>query len=142
MIAERGADMLTRTFLIIISAALAAHPGYGQPRRITVNDAIQAALENNANVQISMEQEVQAQARSREQRATFLPNFTGAVSYSDQVINLGSRGLDFPGLPSRVGPFQNTDARLQFSEPLDLSLIRRYQSLKRAAESATFDAEA
>jgi outer membrane protein TolC len=59
---------------------------------------------------------------------------------------MGIRFGSIPGLPSiptRVGPFEVNDARLQFSEPvLDISLIRRYRSLKQAADASQFDTEA
>lgn len=115
-----------------------------QPKKLTLNAAIQAALENNPGVRISDESEVQARARVEEQRAVLAPNVNGLVSHADQTINLGARGLNFPGLPfpHRVGPFGDTETRVQFSEPLDLSLIRRYQSSKRTADSAQFETEA
>jgi outer membrane protein len=118
-------------------------PGVAQPRQLTVHDAIQAALENNASVQIAVEQEIQAAARAQEQRAALLPNIGGSASYVNQSVNLGARGIRFPGIPTRVGPFDVYDARLQYSEPiLDVSLIRRYQATRRSRDASEFDTEA
>lgn len=110
--------------------------------QLSLTAAIQAALENNAGVGIGEQQKIQAQARVQEQRSMVLPNLNGIVSHTDQTINLGSRGLGFPGLPHRAGPFGDTEIRVQFSEPLDLTLIRRYQSARRAADSSQFDLDA
>ena len=117
----------------------------GQPRQLSLSNAIQAALENNANVQITEELQVQAAARAKEQRAVLLPNVNGSAGYVNQTINLGSRGIRFPGfpIPSTVGPFGTFDLRAQFTEPvLDLSLIRRYQSARRSADATEFDTAA
>jgi outer membrane protein TolC len=134
--------MAIRVLFAAIALITGIDAAYGQPRKLTLNQAIQAALENNAEIQISEEHQIQARARVGEQRSVLLPNLEGVISHTNQTINLGSRGLDFPGLPATVGPFNNTEARLQFSEPLDLSLIRRYQAAKRAADSSVFDTEA
>ena len=118
---------------------------YGQPRQLRLSDAIQAALENNANVQITQELQVQAGARAKEQRAVLLPNVNGTAGYVNQTINLGARGIRFPGfpIPATVGPFGTFDVRAQFTEPiLDLSLIRRYQSARRSADATEFDTAA
>src|SRR5262245_50785681 len=89
------------------------------PNQLTLNAAMQAALENNAAVGTSEQQQIQATARAEEQRAALLPNVNGLISHTDQTVNLGSRGLDFPGFPfpHRVGPFSDTETRFQLSEP-------------------------
>jgi outer membrane protein TolC len=135
---------MNRTYLLTLGLILSCSgAGVAQPRQLTLHDAIQAALENNATVQIAVEQEIQAAARSEEQRAALLPNIGGNGSYINQSVNLGARGIRFPGIPTRVGPFDVYDARLQYSEPiLDVSLIRRYQATRRSREASEFDTEA
>jgi outer membrane protein TolC len=114
-----------------------------QPRSLTLDDAIRAALENNADVGLAEEVQIQAGARADEQRAALLPNIGGLVSYTNQTLNPGSRGLDFPGIPHLFGPFNNVEARFQFSEPVfDLSLLRRYRSARQTAGSSDFDTQA
>jgi outer membrane protein len=126
--------------LLVIAGRLEA-----QPRKISLSNSIQAALENNANVQIAEEQEVQAAARAQEQRAAIFPNVNGTAGYVNQTINLGARGIRFPGLPipTTVGPFGTFDIRAQYTQPIvDFSLIRRYQSTRRAADASRFDIDA
>src|SRR5262245_59994052 len=109
--------MPTYTVFLLFFLAGVQIPG---PRQLTLNAAIQAALENNATIATSEQQQIQATARAEEQRAALLPNFNSLVSHTNQTLNLGSRfGLDFPGFPfpHLVGPFSDTEARFQFSEP-------------------------
>ena len=125
---------------ILFLATLSAE---AQPGKLSLSGAIQAALENNAGLQIAEEQQLQVQARSQEQRALLLPNVMGSAAYSSQTINLGARGIRFPGVPTTVGPFGTGDLRVQYTEPvLDLSLIRRYQASRRTADAADFDTQA
>ena len=91
--------------LAAMTLVFTAQPAGAQPRKITLSTAIQAALENNANIQIAEEQTVQATARAQEQRAALLPNVNGVASYLNQSINLSARGFRFPGVPILIGPF-------------------------------------
>src|SRR5262249_15424619 len=134
--------MWARALLTLLLLAPAAQAQEG-PKKLTVSDAIAAALENNADIDIAEEAEKQSEARTREVRAQLLPNVTGTAGYVNQSINLGARGLQFPGVPSRVGPFGTSDIRVQFNEPvLDLSLIRRYRAVRQAAGTSKFETEA
>ncbi len=140
-----------RIYLFLIFAFVyATQQAAAQPRKLTLHDAIQAALESNADVRIAGEQQVQAEALRQEQRAALLPNISGNASYVNQTVNLRALGigvgdLQLPAsvIPSIVGPFSIIDARVQYSEPvLDFSLIRRYQAYRRAAGAADFDTQA
>ncbi len=129
--------------VILAMICLPAAGQQGPQRTLTVNDAIRAALESNADVGIAGEVQIQARSRAKEQFSALLPNVSGAAGYTNQTINLGSRGLDFPGIPHMAGPFSNLDARVLYSEPLlDLSLIRRYRSARESAGSSEFDTQA
>src|SRR5262245_58496095 len=129
--------------ILAIFLSFLANKAWSQPRQLTLHDAVQAALESNASLQIVREQEVQADARAQEQLAVLLPNVQGSAGYVNQTIKLGGRGIQFLGIPTRVGPFGVFDARLQYTEPvLDVSLIRRYQATRRSADATEFDTEA
>jgi outer membrane protein len=116
-----------------------------QPKRLSVADAIQAALENNVDVAIAGENTEQARARAQEQRSALLPNLDAAAFQTHQTVNLGAIGIQVPAgslIPTRV-TYNLTDARFRYAEPvLDLPLIRRYQSLKHSANASQFDAQA
>jgi outer membrane protein TolC len=106
---------LWRLALIFLCAAAELQ---AQPRPLDLGTAISAALENNASIEIAEESALAASARADEQRAALLPNVQARASYVDQVINIGDRGIRFPGIPSRVGPFGTTDVQIQFAEPV------------------------
>ena len=95
-----------RTLLGILVSALLffSQPSFAQPRQLSLSSAIQAALENNANVQITEELQVQAAARAKEQRAVLLPNVNGTAGY----VNRRVPGR--PGIASRVFPPDNSRA--------------------------------
>lgn len=136
--------MWTRLVVVALALSFPLNRAYAQAKPLNLNQAIAAALENNAGVKLSEEREVQAQSRMEEQRAGLLPNVQSVLGHTNQTVNLGARGIRFPGIPipTVVGPFSTTDARLQYGEPLfDLSLIRRYQSSRRQIESSRFDTE-
>ncbi len=130
---------------LLITALLIAAPGVEPqegPRKLSVTNAIAAALESNAEVQIAAEAEKQADANTRAQRSQLLPNVTGTAGYINQSLNLGARGFQFPGVPSKVGPLGTSDVRVQFNEPLlDLSLIRRYRAVKQAGSTSKLETE-
>src|SRR5438034_9409621 len=92
--------------LILFAAKL-----HAQPKRLSLNDAIQAALENNAELALAEEVTEQARARAGEQRASLLPNVGAVASHTNRVVNLGGMGIriggipGLPSIPSRVGPF-------------------------------------
>lgn len=135
--------MKSSVALILVALLLLAGTANAQPRKLSLSNAIQAALENNASVQIAEEQQIQAGARSQEQRAVLLPNVSGSAAYTNQTINLGARGIRFPGIPTTVGPFGTVDIRLQYAEPvLDIPLLRRYQSSRRTADASDFETQA
>jgi outer membrane protein len=138
-----------RRFLLLGAVIFLPTALHAQPRRLSLNDAIQAALENNADLAIAAETTEQSKARADEQRSTLLPNLNASISHTSRTVNLGAMGISFgpipgfPAIPRQVGPFDINDARVQFSEPvLDLSLIRRYRSLKTSADASQFDADA
>jgi outer membrane protein len=129
---------LVATILIMVLAQ-------SGPVRLSLDAAIQAALENNASVELSGESEVQSRLKAREEKAALLPNFALTGQFSDQTISLGAIGIQFAGvaIPNRVGPFGIGDMRVRFSEPvLDMSLIRRYQAAKRSTSATSMDTAA
>ena len=139
-----------RIYVFLVIVTLWATEASAQPRKLTLHDAIQSALENNADIRIAEEQQIQAGALRHEQAAALLPQISGTASYVNQTINLRALGIGvnnslFPAgvIPAVVGPFSIIDARVQYSQPvLDFSLIKRYQSYRRSAGAADFDTQA
>jgi outer membrane protein TolC len=106
-----------------------------EPLALSVKDAVQRALENNLGLLLQEESETTARGARWRALADLLPNLSGSLRSSRQVINLEAYG--FPANPSVVGPFNVHDARVFLSQPIfDLSALNdeRASSLNLQAE--------
>ncbi|MGB8768563.1 MAG: hypothetical protein WCC92_03040 [Candidatus Korobacteraceae bacterium] len=107
--------------LLWSQAAPVAHP-------LSLQEAIQKALQANLSVKVAGTQ-IDEAAGTRERRlAALLPHVTGAQVTSFQNRNLRAFGLSLPIIPEVIGPFSNYDWRVFGSQ----TVIDRqaYHSLK------------
>jgi len=128
-----------RAFVLFSLAALAIAPAVTrlataqQPAsmRLTLQDAIQKALQANLNVLVGATRIDESEGtRLRRQAAAFLPRIS-AQSYANvQNRNLRAFGLSLPGIPipSVVGPFSNYDFRVYAQQ--NIVDLQGYLSLK------------
>jgi len=109
--------------------------------KLTLPDAIQAALDKNPNVRLFREKIVAARSVVRTQLGALLPNLSGTGKINNQTFFLGTIG----GAPVRTQPFDIADGRGSFSQSLfSVSLIERWRASRSAfqvaeLESATTD---
>jgi outer membrane protein TolC len=106
-----------------------------EPLALSVKDAVQRALENNLGLLLQEESETTAKGARWRALADLLPNVSGSLKSSRQVINLEAYG--FPAAQPIVGPFNVHDARVFLSQPvIDLSALNdgRAASLNLQAE--------
>ena len=109
--------------------------------KLSLADAIEAALDKNPNVRVFRERIEAAQSASRTQLGALLPNLAGTAKYNNQTFFQGTIG----GAPVRSQPFDIVDGRGSFSQSLfSLSLIDRWRASRSAfqvaqLESATTD---
>lgn len=61
--------------------------------KLSLRDAIQAAIDNNVNVRLLKERIAAAQAQANTSFGALLPNVSGYVSGRSQTVNLGAFGL-------------------------------------------------
>lgn len=110
---------------------------------LSLNRAVQIALEPEGSTRVALAQQAIAQAEQQQAlaKANFMPNLTGALTDRNQTVNLQTFGFNssalFPGFnfPSLVGPFTVFDARASAQVPVfDYSTIRRYQATKAGVE--------
>jgi len=100
-------------------------------------------------VQLSGEAVRQAQSRSAQARAAFLPDIEASVSDRNSTVNLAGNGLTdivlpVPGFrfPSLVGPFSTMDARITASQSVfDFASIKRFQSSRSGLSAAKSEFE-
>jgi outer membrane protein TolC len=87
-----------------------------EPLKLSVVDAVKRALQANLGLLLQQEHEKGAGASRMRALADLLPNVSGTLRESRQVINLEAYG--FPAPDPIVGPFNVFDARVGVSQPL------------------------
>jgi outer membrane protein TolC len=92
---------------------------------LTMLDAINRALDHNLGVLLSDDAKGRAAGARWRALGTMLPDITGRVAGSRQIIDLAAYGFPLPeGIPAVVGPFNLLDARVFGTMPVyDLRAI-------------------
>ncbi len=115
---------------------------------LTLRQAIDLALANNTQVQLSQQEIDAAKARSHQALSALLPNLNGGISQSSVTVNLKAQGLDFSKIPNLgsfdpfIGPFNTFDARAYLQQTLfNFSAIRQYQAARAGNRLSTLEAE-
>ena len=97
--------------------------------KLSLKDAIEAALDKNPNVRLYKERIEAARGVSRTQLGALLPNLGSTARYNNQTFFLGTIG----GAPVRTQPFNIADARGSLSQSLfSWSLIERWRASRAA----------
>ena len=114
--------------------SLAAEPPPQIPQempvlRLSLKDAIEAALDKSPQVRLYKERIEAARSASRTQLGALLPNLSGSSKFTNQTFFLGTIG----GAPVRTQPFDIADARGTLSQSLfSWSLIERWRASRAA----------
>lgn len=130
-------------------AVAAEDPAASPPElRLSLRDAIQAAIDNNVNVRLLKERIAAAQAQADTSLGSLLPNVSGYMNGRNQTVNLAAFGLPADRLSglgltrSVTDPFEVYDARAGFVQNLfSLSLIQRWRAAKTGVDVAGLEAE-
>ena len=116
--------------------------------RLSLRDAIQAAIDNNINVRLLKERIAAAQAAADTSFGALLPNVSGFVNGRNQTVNLAAFGLPADRLAgfgltrSVTEPFEVYDARATLVQNIfSLSLIQRWRAAKAGVDVAGLEAE-
>ena len=116
--------------------------------KLSLREAIQAAVDNNVNVRLLKERIAAAQAQANTSLGALLPNVSGHVSGRNQTVNLGAFGLPpdrLSGLGLRrsvTDPFEVYDARATLVQNIfSLSLIQRWRAAKSGIDVANLETE-
>lgn len=132
-------------FLIALSSCMSV-PGEVQqesPYTLTLQDAIQKALQANLNVLLAQSRVDEAEgARQRSLSAALLPRVNAETYANFQNRSLRAFGISVPGLPvpSVVGPLSNYDARIYAQQNvLDLATYRAFKASEIAVEANRLD---
>ena len=122
---------LAATVVAAVLAQQPSNPYYGsistgkataEPLKLSVVDAVKRALQANLGLLLQQENERGVGAARVRALADLLPNVSGTLRESRQVINLEAYG--FPAPDPIVGPFNVFDARVALSQPvIDISAL-------------------
>jgi outer membrane protein len=112
--------------------------------QLSLKRAVDIAIsrQGNSNILLADEAVVQAQSRTAQARAAFLPDVEGAASEESVIRSLGSLGLTSIALPfglkipTIVGPYNVIDIRTTGVETFDFSSIRRFQATRSGVRTA------
>jgi outer membrane protein TolC len=111
--------------------------------KLTLQDAIQKALQANLNVLLAQSRVDEAEgARQRSMSAALLPRINAQTYANVQNRNLRAFGISVPGLPlpAVVGPFSNYDARIYAQQNvLDLATYRTFKASESAVDANKLD---
>jgi len=121
------------------AAKPAATPDASGVLRLTLDQAVGLALKQNPTAQIAVLTAAQSVQDKNIARAALLPQADLEVKDYVTRLNLQAQfgGLDFPGFPHHIGPYQVFSAGPTFSAPVfDLTLWRRYQSARETANAS------
>lgn len=141
---------LATVFCVTTAGVVAAKAFETNPPelKLSLRDAIQAAVDNNVNVRLLKERIAAAQAQANTRFGALLPNVSGYVSGRNQTVNLGAFGLPsdrLSGLGLRrsvTDPFEVYDARATLVQNIfSLSLIQRWRAAKSGVDVANLEAE-
>src|ERR1700742_1415029 len=87
-----------RKLSLFIALPIFAHIGFAQATlQLSLSKAVDIALEPDGSARVALAQQSirQAQTRSEEAKAGFLPNLDGSVQERSQTVNLRTFGFNF-----------------------------------------------
>ena len=107
--------------------------------RLTLKDAMDAAMDNSPNVKLFKERIAAARAVVSTQLGAMLPNLSSNVRQTRQILFLGTLGL----VPQVTNPFSIFDARANLTQNLfSMSLIDRWRASRSALQVAELESDA
>jgi outer membrane protein TolC len=108
-----------------------------EPLQLSAVDAVKRALQTNLGLLLQQENEKGAGAARMRALADLLPNVSGTLRESRQVINLEAYG--FPAPDPIVGPFNVFDARVGLSQPvIDIAALNDSRAAALRQQAAKY----
>ena len=130
-------------FVAGLAASVTAAAQQPAPYRLTLQDAIQKALQANLSVLAAGTKVEEAEGtRMRRLSAALLPRVNAQTYANYQNHDLQAQGLSFSGLPipKMVGPLSNYDFRVYAQQNVvDLASYRGFKASERALDAGKMD---
>ena len=115
---------------VFLCNAAPSHAEPPTPVEISLKDAIRRGLDANLDVLVSGGKVAEAQGAHERQLARYLPHARFDTPFAYQSVNIKAQGIDFPGVPSVVGPFTTWDFRAYADQ--SIVDLEAYHSIKAA----------
>jgi outer membrane protein TolC len=130
-------------FLVLLVGSLAVSSSLSsEPRPLSLRDAVEAAQRLSPQIQIAKLRTLESRGQYGVVRSGYLPQLNAQASNSVQTNNLRGIGLTFPGVPSRIGPFQVFDARPTLQQTVfDYALVKQMSAARERIREARLDAD-
>jgi outer membrane protein TolC len=138
---KSGFRLIALFGLAVLVATATAAGQQVAPYRLSLQDAIQKALQANLSVLVAGTRVEEAEGtRLRRLSAALLPR-VNAQSYANvQNRDLRAFGISVPGLPEVVGPFSNYDFRVYAQQNVvDLESYRGFKASELALDAGKMD---
>lgn len=131
-----------RALIALIALSAPAVVGRAETLKLSMREAVAQALSEGTAARIATERVDLSRAQAGQARSALLPQVTGEVEDSNEILNLKTFGLSLPGVPSIVGPFNVFDAHVQLaSRVIDIAAYRRYRAARQGIVVADADRE-
>ena len=138
--------MASRNRSLLLLLAAAASPLSAQtPVRLSFADAVRqvAGEAPPPAVAIAGFRADAASARVRQARSALLPNLSVSGQWANRDFNSKAQGISFPGVPTRIGPFNSYDGRVRVTQTLfDLSSLGRLSAARGQVTAAAAERSA
>jgi len=134
----RIAALLSLAGWFVCASITAQQPA---PYRLTLQDAIQKALQANLSVLVAGTKVDEAEGtRQRRFSAALLPRVNAQAYVNVQNRDLRAFGISLPGMPEVVGPFSNYDFRVYAQQNvIDLASFRALKASELAVDAGKMD---
>ena len=128
-------------WVIGLAAGMIAVAQQPAPYRLTLQDAIQKALQANLSVLVAGTRVEEAEGtHMRRLSAALLPRVNAQAYANVQNRDLRAFGISLPGMPEVVGPFSNYDFRVYAQQNVvDLGSYRELKASERALDAGKMD---
>jgi outer membrane protein TolC len=111
-----------------------------EPLSLSLRAAVERGLTSNLGILLSREGVRAAEGERQESRSGLLPHLSLSTSINVQQVNVrAEEGIQFPGMPSVVGPFANFDARVHLTQSiLDSQSLFRVRADREEVRAAKY----
>lgn len=110
--------------------------------QLTLDEAIQRGLKNNLGLILSGTSVQSSGGQRLEQLQALLPTIDASAKEALMQVDLQAQGLNIPGVPAVIGPFNYTDIRGSLNwSLLNISSLRNYLASRHNFQASKLSAE-